>query len=263
MDQVTLEAHGAVLVMRYRNPPRGFMNSAGANAMLSAFNRAAADANVRVIVITGESGVFIRHYDVAELVQVSEALTDGLITPRQFDHAPFVDLTDQIAAAPKPVIAAINGVCMGGGFELALACDIRIAGADVAEIGLPETRLGIFPGGGGTQRLPRLVGEAKALELILTGRIMNAAAAEKLGLVHSTAPDALDAALAMAASMAALPAAGLAAAKKLIRASGDVTAADGLIAERRAFADLLKTDEAARERMRRFVAEGAALRDAT
>src|SRR5216684_9059293 len=136
---------------------------------------AARDGAVRVIVITGGMpGVFIRHYDVGELSQMADAAQNApvsaLAPPKAGARPPgFLSLTDLIAAVEKPVIAAINGLCMGGGFELSLACDLRIAGRDVAAIGLPETRIGIFPGGGGTQRLPRIIGEAKALEMILRG----------------------------------------------------------------------------------------------
>ena len=97
------------------------------------------------------------------------------------------------------MVAAINGLCMGGGFELALACDLRIASPAVEAIGLPETRVGIFPGGGGTQRLPRVVGEAKALEIILRGLTFAGEAAHRIGLVHELADDPLARALEMAA----------------------------------------------------------------
>lgn len=260
MTAVSASRHGRTELLRYHNAPDGYMNSEGAKALLAEVRRAGADREVAVIVVAGEGGVFVRHYDVNELVQVGDALRAGAITSRQFDHAPFFDLGDQIAAAPKPVIAAINGACMGGGFELALACDLRVASADVTEIGLPETQVGIFPGGGGTQRLPRLIGEAKAMELILFGRLMDARAAAACGLVHAVAPDAVAEALRMAEELAQKPAGALAAAKRLIRGAvetRDFTA--GLIAERRAFADLLRTEDASLERLRRFVADGERL----
>jgi len=257
MTVVSASRHGRTELLRYRNAPDGYMNSDGAKALLAHVRRAAADPEIAVIVIAGEGGVFVRHYDVSELVQVGDALRAGAITSRQFDHAPFFDLGDQIAAAPKPVIAAINGACMGGGFELALACDLRVASADVREIGLPETHLGIFPGGGGTQRLPRLIGEAKAMELILFGRLLDAAQAASYGLVHAVAPDAVEEALRMAEELSQRPTAALAAAKKLIR--GADARESGLIAERRAFAELLKCNDASLERLRRFVADGERL----
>ena len=150
MSLVTTEDRGAVRIVIYANPPFGTMTAAGSNEMYDIVVSALADAGVRTIVITGGlPGIFIRHYDVGELSVMSDALADLAPPPPQRDPGPrtpgFLDLTDLIAAADKPVIAAINGLCMGGGFELSLACDLRIAGEDVTAIGLPETRIGIFP----------------------------------------------------------------------------------------------------------------------
>jgi len=149
-----------------------------------------------------------------------------------------------VASAPKPVIAAINGLCMGGGFELTLACDIRIAGRSVTAIGLPETRVGIFPGGGGTQRLPRVIGEAKALELILRGRVLAAKAALELGLVHELADDPLARALEIAAEFAARPPEGVAYAKRLTRAALDRPLSEGLADERASFVEVVRLPSA-------------------
>ncbi|MGE3143369.1 MAG: enoyl-CoA hydratase/isomerase family protein [Hyphomonadaceae bacterium] len=257
MADVQYEARGAIAVLHYANGPHGAMNSPGANALIAALKRALSDANIHAVIITGARDVFVRHYDVDELIDVAGALADGQITTKQFDHAPFFDLADQIAASPKPAIAAINGACLGAGFELALACDLRIASRGVREIGLPETRLGLFPGGGGTQRLPRLIGVARALDFMLTGRVVDAAEAERFGLVHRVADDALQAAFALGEALAARPAGGLAAAKRLTRQAFDHPLPASLIAERRAFAELLKTDAGALAQMRRFVAAGA------
>ena len=142
------------------------------------------------------------------------------------------------------MIAAINGLCMGGGFELSLACDIRIAGADVTAIGLPETRVGIFPGGGGTQRLPRVIGEARALEMILRGRVVTGPAALEIGLVHEVADDPLARALEIAEEFAARPAEGLAYAKRLTRAALDRPLSEGLADERRSFSEVVRLPSA-------------------
>jgi enoyl-CoA hydratase len=158
-------------------------------------------------------------------------------------------LVDLIAAADKPVIAAINGLCMGGGFELSLACDLRIAGRDVESIGLPETRIGIFPGGGGTQRLPRVIGEAKALEMILRGLTVGGPAAGDLGLVHEVVDDPLARALEIAAELATRGAEGLAYAKRLTRAALDRPLAEGLADERQSFGAVMRT-ASAREGLR-------------
>ena len=155
MALVTTDDRGAVRVITYANPPIGTMTGAGSSEMFDAMTAAARDGAVRVIVITGGMpGVFIRHYDVGELSLMADAAQNAPVSapvlPKPDARPPgFLALTDLIAAVEKPVIAAINGLCMGGGFELSLACDLRIAGRDVAAIGLPETRIGIFPGGGG------------------------------------------------------------------------------------------------------------------
>jgi enoyl-CoA hydratase/carnithine racemase len=154
-----------------------------------------------------------------------------------------------IASAPKPVIAAINGLCMGGGFELSLACDLRIVGRDVTAIGLPETRVGIFPGGGGTQRLPRVIGEAKATEIILRGLTVDGPTAHQVGMVHEVADDPLARALEIAAEFEGRGAEGVAYAKRLTRAALDRPLAEGLADERRSFVEVMRT-ASAREALR-------------
>ena len=204
------------------------------------------DAGVRAIVITGGvPGIFIRHYDVGELTVLGDALAKAP-PPREASQTGggFGGLVDLIAAAPKPIIAAINGLCMGGGFEITLACDIRIAASDCTAIGLPETRVGIFPGGGGTQRLPRVIGEARALEMILRGRVVGAAAALAIGLVHEVAEDCVARALEIAAEFEARPPEGLAYAKRLTRSALDRPLSEGLSDERRSFVEVVRLPSA-------------------
>lgn len=248
MALVSVERRGGAAVLTYANPPFGTMTATGAAEMHAAVKDAADDPAVRCIVITGGlPGVFIRHYDVSELSDMSDALAD----PRPEPAAPppprgpgFLEMVDLIAAAPKPVIAAINGLCMGGGFELSLYCDLRIAAPDVEAIGLPETRVGIFPGGGGTQRLPRIIGEAKALEMILRGLTVDGFKALELGLVHETAADPLARALQIAEEFASRPAEGIAHAKRLIRAALDRPLSEGLADERASFLEVMRTSSA-------------------
>ena len=147
---------------------------------------------------------------------------------------------DEIFEAPKPVVAAINGLCMGGGFELSLACDLRVASPAAAAIGLPETRVGIFPGGGGTQRLPRVVGEAKALEIILRGLTFTGAEAHAIGMVHELAADPLARALEIGAEFEGKGAEGVAYAKRLTRAALDRPVSQGLADERRGFLEVMQ-----------------------
>ncbi len=248
MSFVTVEHRGGCAVITYANPPLGTMTAAGAQEMYVAVKAAADDRAVRSIVLTGGlPGIFVRSYDVGELSTASDATAPGAAA-RPAPSAPpapgFLELIDLLAAAEKPVVAAINGLCMGGGFEMSLACDLRIAGTAVTAIGLPETRVGIFPGGGGTQRLPRVIGEAKALEMILRGLVVNAAEALRIGLVHELADDPLARALEIAAEWETRGADGIAYAKRLTRAALDRPLAEGLADERASFAAVMMTDSA-------------------
>ena len=252
MGLVTEERRGTTALIIYANPPFGTMTAAGSAETLEAMRRAVADDAVRAIVLTGGlPDIFIRHYDVGELSVMSDALETAPAPPPaerpaggQPEGGAFGQLVDLIAAAPKPVIAAINGLCMGGGFEISLACDIRIAQDSAAAIGLPETRVGIFPGGGGTQRLPRVIGEAKALEMILRGITVTGPEAARLGMVHECVPDARARALEIAAEFEAKGADGVAFAKRLVRAALDRPLAEGLSDERRSFGAVMRTQSA-------------------
>jgi len=252
MSLVSTEDRGAVRLIVYANAPFGTMTAAGAAELFAAVEAAGEDLSVRVLVIAGGvPGIFIRHYDVGELSDAADRVQSA--TPRAPSPGPrppgFHALTDLIAAIVKPVIAAINGLCMGGGFELSLACDLRIAGSTVAAIGLPETRLGIFPGGGGTQRLPRIIGEARALEMILRGLTVTGAVAHEMGIVHELALDPLARALEIGAELASRGAEGLALAKRLTRAALDRPLAEGLADERKSFGAVMRT-ASAREALR-------------
>ncbi|MGA1342769.1 MAG: enoyl-CoA hydratase/isomerase family protein [Hyphomonas sp.] len=255
MANVQAETHGAARLIRYVNPPRHYMNAEGAGLMRAAVEAAIADPAIRVLVLTGTHDVFVRHYDVAEIVAVGEAVRAGQLKPEDFERGGFADMIRAVFDSPKPVIAAINGICMGGGFELALACDLRIAQTEVPLIGLPETRIGIFPGGGGTQRLPRMIGEAKALEFILRGQTVNAESALALGLVNAVAADAVAEALAIAAELSARGAEGLAHAKRLVRGALTWGLTEGSREEQHGFHAVLKAGSAMAA-MRDFLATG-------
>ncbi len=141
------------------------------------------DDSIRVVVITGAGDkAFIAGADIAEFAGRTAMMQRDVMTARSLFTA--------IDTFPKPIIAMINGYCLGGGCELALACDIRIA-SETASFGQPEINLGIIPGGGGTQRLTHLVGEGKAMELILTGEIIDAKSAYSIGLVNHVFPGEL------------------------------------------------------------------------
>ena len=190
---------------------------------------------VRAVVLTGaeEAGAFAAGADVTELRE-RDALEqrEASKRPRVYEH---------VADCPMPVIARINGHALGGGCELIQACDVRIAHED-AKIGQPEISLGIMPGGGGTQRLPRLVGEGQAMRLILSGELIDAAEAREIGLVDEVHGDDFDDAVDdLAASMASNSPVALEFAKQSVRAASQMGLEDGIDYEAELFAQLFAT----------------------
>jgi enoyl-CoA hydratase len=176
----------------------------------------------------------------ADIVELPESGADAV-------GANFAGALGALAALPRITIAAVNGYALGGGLELALACDLRVCGEN-ARFGLPEVLLGVIPGGGGTQRLPRLIGASRAKELIFTGRQIRAEEALAIGLVNRVvAPDfVLESALAWAAELAGGPLVAHGLAKAAVDRGLDGTLADGLAIEREAFAAAARTEDAAR-----------------
>lgn len=254
---VEVERQGRVAIIRYSDPPLHTIRNSGAALIDAALNECLADDSIRVIVLTGGSAdVFIRHADVAQIARAADALADGLIEPASFVDAPFPRLMRTLDNAEKPVIAAINGTCMGGGLEIALGCTMRIAASRVDHIGLPEIRIDIFPGSGGTQRLWRLLGWHRARLFMLRGEVVNAARAASLGLVDEVVESALDRAIEVAQELATRNPGAVAAILRLTR----VRDADaGLNEELLTFAALLRDDPAVRARLARFVQEGERL----
>ncbi len=237
--QITTERHGATEVIRYANPPKSFLSMAGCDALLEAFRAAEADDDVRVIVFTGAGpGAFIRHVDVELIIGVGELLASGKVGPEVMGNpdAGFPGLLLGISSCPKPVIAAITGTCMGGGLELSLACDLRVIGDDVDQIGMPEVKVGIC---GGTQRLPLIVGMAKALDLILTGRLLDASQAVAIGLVNESAEDPVARALELGAHLETMAPEVISAIKTSVRRASEASLEPGYAFERAAFAELL------------------------
>ena len=207
----------------------GLMDELG--AALKAFD---ADAGIGAIVITGSDKAFAAGADIGVLAQHDfvSAYTSDLITRNW----------ETIRTIRKPVIAAVAGFALGGGCELAMMCDIVIA-ADTAKFGQPEIKLGIIPGAGGTQRLPRAIGKAKAMDLVLTARMMDAVEAERAGLVSRIVPadKLLDEALGAAAAINALGGPSVLAAKECINRAYEGTLSDGIMVERRLFHALFAT----------------------
>lgn len=196
------------------------------------------DHEVRAVIVYGGEKVFAAGADIKEMA--------GMSYPDMSARAPQLSSAfDAVARIGKPVIAAITGFALGGGCELALACDIRICAED-AKFGQPEIKLGIIPGAGGTQRLPRLVGPAKAKELIFTGRMIGAVEAQDIGLVDDVVPAAevLDAAKKFATVFAAGPSMALRAAKQAVDVGLELELPAGLAWESQLFAGLFATEDA-------------------
>ncbi len=186
-ETILLEARGAVALLRFNRPEKlNAMNSKMKDDIVAVLSHLEGDDAVRVVIVTGQGDkAFVAGADINEFKDRT-ALQQWDLYQRPF-------LYDAVDGFSKPIIAMINGYCLGGGCELAMACDIRIA-SDRAQIGQPEINIGIIPGGGGSQRLPRLVGLGKALQLILTGERIPAADAHEIGLVDEVvAHDRLEA----------------------------------------------------------------------
>jgi enoyl-CoA hydratase len=194
---VLSERRGAVAVLTLNRPPVNALNRALLDAMLHAVEACARDHDVRAVVLTGGRRVFSAGADIREVEPLSDAAVRTWIGHGQ-------RVLNEIASINRPVVAAIEGFCLGGGLELALACHMRVAGRS-AELGLPEIKLGIIPGFGGTQRLPRLVGSGAALELMLTGDPFGPERALATGLVNRVVDSgaAVEAAAELAATVAA------------------------------------------------------------
>lgn len=206
------------------------LNAAVRDALSEIVVSAAGDPEVRVLVVTGEGEkAFVAGADVAEFANRTP------LEQRQAMAKP--TLFDRVWDFPLPTIAMINGFCLGGGCELALACDVRV-GADSAQLGQPEVRLGIIPGGGATQRLPRLVGYGKALQTVLSGEIIDAVKAYEIGLLDEIVPatELRERTLELARTMADKSPATLKLAKRALRASFEMPLSAGLQHERDLFA---------------------------
>jgi len=181
LENVLFEKRGRVAIITINRPEKlNALNIQTRQEILAALDRAGADDEVRVVVITGAGEkAFVAGADINEFAGKTALQQREIMKGRR--------AFDAMEDFPKPVIAMINGFALGGGCELALACDIRIASSK-ARLGQPEIKLGIIPGGGGTQRLTRLIGEGKAMELILTGDMIGADEARQLGLVNNVFP---------------------------------------------------------------------------
>jgi len=248
-ENILVETHGKVGLVRLNRPKALNALSRGLivdlNAALSAFE---ADAAIGAIVLTGSEKAFAAGADIKELETLS--FSDGLMGD------PFV-AWESVTKIRKPVVAAVAGFALGGGCELALMCDFIIA-CETAKFGQPEIKLGVIPGAGGTQRLPRFVGKSKAMDMVLTGRMMDAAEAERCGLVSRVLPaeNFVEAVVKVAAQIAELGALSVRAAKEAVNRGFETGLTEGVLFERRLFYGLLSTEDR-KEGMRAFIEKRA------
>jgi enoyl-CoA hydratase len=225
----TEERHNGVAVATYANPPMDYFTDPAVE-QLDRLIGGWSDEGVRVVVLAGGGeGRFITHFDVEEILRNQEQPDPIVSAPRRSRRVQSV--LRKLNDLPKPVIAALNGDAMGFGFELALSTDIRVGQRGDHRYGLPEVRLGIIPGGSGTVRLARLVGAARALDLIMRARVLTPEEALELGLLTELADDSLERAHAIAVRLAELPPVAVAMAKKIIYQGLDVTMDQALAIE--------------------------------
>jgi enoyl-CoA hydratase/carnithine racemase len=244
---VQLSVADGIGTIKLERPPMNALNIAIQEELRSAAATFTADQAVRAVIVYGGEKVFAAGADIKEMADMS--YVDMAARAGALSSA-----FDSVARIPKPVVAAITGYALGGGCELALACDWRVAAAD-ARLGQPEIALGVIPGAGGTQRLPRLIGPARAKDLIMSGRFVDAAEALQIGLVDKVVPTAAevyDAAVALVTPYLSGPAVALKAAKLAIDGGLEMDIAAGLAWESQLFAALFATDDK-REGMTAFV----------
>jgi enoyl-CoA hydratase len=251
MSHVSVRREGAVAIITF-NLPDQFMTNETVSELNAATEALDKDESCRAMVFTGgEEGVFIRHFSVKVLEEMSDDLRARGKTfsdQRPMDLDRELDIVfKRLASTPKITIAAINGFAMGGGFEFCLSCDLRIAQDGDHTLGLPEAKLGILPGGGGTQKLGRLVGQARALEMVLRGRTVPPREALEYGMVHEvTDGPVLPRALELAQEYAVIAPLAFAHIKRLLRIELDKPLEEGLIMEKTLFLDLLVSDDASK-----------------
>jgi enoyl-CoA hydratase len=235
-ETITVETCGRVGVVRLNRPQAlNALNATLRSELLAAVEAFDADAGIGCIVITGSDKAFAAGADIKEMADRSYV---------DIFNADYAADYERLTRVRKPIIAAVAGFALGGGCEVAMMCDFIIA-ADTAKFGQPEIKLGVIPGIGGTQRLTRAVGKAKAMDLILTGRMMDAAEAERSGLVARVVPAAslMDETMKVAETIAAMSLPSVLAAKEAVNRSFETTLAEGVRFERRVFHALFATKD--------------------
>jgi enoyl-CoA hydratase len=228
-EDLIVEVHEKVALIRLNRPKAlNALNERMMNELGDALYKFDADANIGCIVLTGSEKAFAAGADIAAMADYTypDTYKDNYIT-RNWEH---------ILRVRKPVIGAVAGYTLGGGCELAMMCDFLIA-ADSAKFGQPEIKVGVTPGAGGTQRLPRAIGKSKAMDLLLTARVIDAAEAERIGLVSRVVPadKLIEEALAAAATIAAMPTSVAMMIKDAVNRAFETTLTEGVAYERRLF----------------------------
>ena len=244
-ENIIVETKGKVGIVRLnREHALNALNAALIGELCAAIDAFEADANIACVVLTGSDKAFAAGADIKEMA--GKSFMDAYM-------GDFVSTWDRVARMRKPAIAAVAGFALGGGCELAMQCDFIIA-ADNAKFGQPEIKLGVIPGIGGTQRLTRAVGKAKAMDLCLTGRMMDAAEAESAGLVARVVPLAnlMDETMKAAETIASMSLPSLMIAKEAVNRAFETSLAEGVRFERRVFHSLFATEDQ-KEGMAAFV----------
>jgi enoyl-CoA hydratase len=245
-ETIKTETRGAVLLVTLNRPQAlNALNMQVVGELCRALDQAEANAGIRALVLTGSEKAFAAGADIKEMLPKSymDAFGEDL----------FARLNDRFTAFRKPVIAAVSGFALGGGCELAMLCDFIVA-ADNAKFGQPEIKLGVMPGVGGTQRLARFVGKSKAMEMCLTGRMMDAAEAERAGLVSRIVPlaDLVNEAMKAAETIAEMSGPIAMMTKEAINRAYETTLTEGVRFERRVFHAMFATADQ-KEGMAAFV----------
>ncbi len=238
---VRYEVEDGIATVIIDNPPMNVLSRQVVTELGEIFRGIAMDPNVVVVILTGAGNrAFMAGADIKEFPGWLDLETEEL----KRNTLKTNEILNEIANLPKPTIAYLNGYTFGGGCELALACDIRIA-ETTTQLGLPEVKLGLFPGGGGTQRLPRLVGEAKAKELMFLGEPILAEEAHKIGLVNQVVPEGkgMETAQRMARKMASYSLEALSRIKVSVNEGMQQSLEDGLELEAELFADIFSTED--------------------
>ena len=238
MENVLIEKNGEIGIVTVNRPQQmNSMNSLTRSELAEAFKLLENDKNIAVILLTASKGkAFIAGADIKEF------LNQTIETETKLKEDWIV--TNVISNLKKPVIAVIDGFCLGGGLELAMSCDLRIA-SDRSKLGQPEINIGIIPGAGGTQRLTRLIGEGRAMEMILTGRMITAEEAFRYGIINFVydSDDLMDEAMKIANTIGEKSKYAIERAKKSVKAVSEMKLEDGLKLEREMFIECLNSED--------------------